>query len=247
MKKQASINPLPSLTKYIAQTGVCSRRKAVDLILERSVLVNNSIMTEAGYRVQPTDTVVVKGEPVRLPKKVYILLNKPKDYITTLADEKGRKIVTDLLTPHVRERVYPVGRLDRSTTGVLLLTNDGELTQKLSHPRYEIAKVYHIALNSSLTHQDFMAIKEGVRLYDGLVTVDYIEYMQKKCEIIIEIHSGKNRIIRRLFEHFGYQVKKLDRVQYAGLTKTGITVGNWRFLTASEVHALKNPNHIKIV
>jgi 23S rRNA pseudouridine2605 synthase len=245
MKKQVAVNPLPSLTKYIAQTGVCSRRKAVDLIQERAVLVNNAVMTEGGYRVKPTDMVVVKGEPIRQPKKVYILLNKPKDYITTLADEKGRKIVTDLLMPHVRERVYPVGRLDRSTTGVLFLTNDGELAQKLSHPRYEIAKLYNITLNSSLTHQDFMAIKEGVRLYDGLVTVDYIEYMHKKCEIILEIHSGKNRVIRRLFEHFGYQVKKLDRVQYASLTKTGLTVGNWRFLTSAEVHALKNPNHQK--
>jgi 23S rRNA pseudouridine2605 synthase len=245
MKKQTAVNPLPSLTKYIAQTGVCSRRKAVDLIQERSVLVNNAVMTEAGYRVKSTDMVVVKGEPVRQPKKVYILLNKPKDYITTLADERGRKIVTDLLMPHVRERVYPVGRLDRSTTGVLFLTNDGELAQKLSHPRYEIAKVYHITLNNSLTHQDFMAIKEGVRLYDGLVTVDYIEYMHKKSDIIIEIHTGKNRIIRRLFEHLGYQVKKLDRVQYAGLTKTGLTVGNWRFLSPAEVHALKNPMHKK--
>ncbi|HTM06429.1 MAG TPA: pseudouridine synthase [Patescibacteria group bacterium] len=245
MKKQSSVNPLPSLTKYIAQAGICSRRKAVQLIQDRSVLVNNSMVTEGGYRVKSTDMVVVKGEPIRQPKKVYILLNKPKDYITTSADEKGRKIVTDLVAPHISERVYPVGRLDRSTTGLLFLTNDGELAQRLSHPRYKIAKVYHITLNASLTHQDFTAIKEGVQLYDGLVTVDYIEYMHKKCDIIIEIHSGKNRVIRRLFEHFGYQVKKLDRIQYAGLTKTGLTVGNWRFLTASEVHALKNPNTLK--
>jgi len=245
MKKQPSVNPLPSLTKYIAQAGICSRRKAVQLIQDRSVLVNNNMVTEGGYRVKSTDKVVVKGEPISQPKKVYILLNKPKDYITTSADEKGRKIVTDLLTPHISERVYSVGRLDRSTTGVLFLTNDGELAQRLSHPRYKIPKVYHITLDASLTHQDFMAIKEGVRLYDGLVTVDYIEYMHKKCDVIIEIHSGKNRVIRRLFEHFGYQVKKLDRVQYAGLTKTGLTVGNWRFLTASEVHVLKNPNTLK--
>lgn len=241
MKKQSFINPLPSLTKYIAQAGVCSRRKALDLIENRVVLVNNIVATEAGYRVKPTDLVLVKGEIVRMPKKVYVLVNKPKDYITTLADEKGRKIVTDLLWPHIQERVYPVGRLDRSTTGVLLLTNDGELAQKLSHPRYEVAKVYHITLDSSLKHQDYIAIKEGVRLYDGMVHVDYIEYMQKKSEIMIEIHNGKNRIIRRLFEHFGYQVKKLDRVQYAGLTKSGLTVGNWRYLTSAEVSVLQKP------
>lgn len=241
MKKQSFINPLPSLTKYIAQAGVCSRRKALDLIESRVVLVNNIVATEAGYRVKPTDLVLVKGEIVRMPKKVYVLVNKPKDYITTLADEKGRKIVTDLLWPHIQERVYPVGRLDRSTTGVLLLTNDGELAQKLSHPRYEVAKVYHITLDSSLKHQDYIAIKEGVRLYDGMVHVDYIEYMQKKSEIMIEIHNGKNRIIRRLFEHFGYQVKKLDRVQYAGLTKSGLTVGNWRYLTSAEVSVLQKP------
>lgn len=241
MKKQSFINPLPSLTKYIAQAGVCSRRKALDLIENRVVLVNNIVATEAGYRVKPTDLVLVKGEIVRMPKKVYVLVNKPKDYITTLADEKGRKIVTDLLWPHIQERVYPVGRLDRSTTGVLLLTNDGELAQKLSHPRYEVAKVYHITLDSCLKHQDYIAIKEGVRLYDGMVHVDYIEYMQKKSEIMIEIHNGKNRIIRRLFEHFGYQVKKLDRVQYAGLTKSGLTVGSWRYLTSAEVSVLQKP------
>ncbi|RTL04312.1 rRNA pseudouridine synthase [Candidatus Dependentiae bacterium] len=243
MKKQSCINPLPSLTKYIAQSGICSRRRAVELVQERVVLVNNAITIEPGYRVQPTDVVLVKGEIVHAPKKVYVLLNKPKDYITTLADEKGRKMVTDLLWPQVKERIYPVGRLDRSTTGVLLLTNDGELTQKLSHPRYEVPKVYHVSLDGSLKHQDYMAIKEGVRLYDGLVQVDYIEYLQKKSDIMIEIHNGKNRIIRRLFEHLGYQVKKLDRVQYAGLTKSGLTVGNWRFLSSAEVSALQKMNH----
>lgn len=243
MKHKNNPNPLPSLTKYIANTGACSRRKAVELIEEGFVLVNNAIIREGGYRVQSIDVVVVKGEPIQTPKKVYVLLNKPKDYITTLADEKGRKMVTDLLWPHVKERIYPVGRLDRSTTGVLLLTNDGELTQKLSHPRYEVAKVYHVCLDSSLKHQDYVAIKEGVRLYDGLVQVDYIEYLQKKSDIMIEIHNGKNRIIRRLFEHLGYQVKKLDRVQYAGLTKSGLTVGNWRYLTALEVNALQKMHH----
>lgn len=245
MKKQSCINPLPSLTKYIAQSGVCSRRRAVDLIQDRVVLVNNTIVTEPGYRVQPTDMVLVKGELVSAPKKVYVLLNKPKDYITTLADEKGRKMVTDLLWPHVKERIYPVGRLDRSTTGVLLLTNDGDLAQKLSHPRYEVAKVYHVCLDGSLKHQDYVAIKEGIRLYDGLVQVDYIEYLQKKSDIMIEIHNGKNRIIRRLFEHLGYQVKKLDRVQYAGLTKSGLTVGNWRYLTSLEISALQKMHYNK--
>jgi 23S rRNA pseudouridine2605 synthase len=244
MKKEKVINPLPSLTKYIAQSGVCSRRRATELVEAHKVLVNHQLALEPGYRVKPTDTVVVQGEPIQKQRKVYILINKPKDYITTTSDEKGRRCVTDLVTPFVSERLYPVGRLDRTTTGLLLMTNDGELAQKLSHPKYEVAKVYHVTLQNSLAQQHLMEIKAGLELEDGLVHVDFVDYLEKKSSIVIQLHSGKNRIVRRLFEHFGYIVKKLDRVGYAGLTKTGLTVGKWRALTAAEVHALKHPNHI---
>ncbi len=229
------------LNKYVAHCGISSRREAVDLIKEGKITVNGEVMLQPGYKVEPTDKIEYGGKVISSQKNlVYILLNKPKNYITTTEDPQERKTVMELIADAGDERVYPVGRLDRNTTGLLLLTNDGELAQKLSHPKYNIKKLYQVTLDKPLTKLDFEKIMEGgLTLEDGEVKVDAMAYVDKKNEIGIEIHSGRNRIVRRIFEHLGYQVDKLDRVMYAGLTKKNIPRGKWRFLNEQEVINLK--------
>ena len=230
------------LNKYMAHCGISSRRDAAEIVKLGKVKVNGELITEPGHKVSAKDEVKVNGKkifPVR--NLVYILLNKPKDYITTSSDPQGRKTVLDLIRRATTERVYPVGRLDRNTSGLLLLTNDGELSQKLTHPSYEIRKVYHITLDRPLEIKDFDHILKGVTLEDGIVSVDSLAYADSKdkTQIGIEIHSGRNRIVRRIFEHLGYNVKNLDRVIFAGLTKKNIERGKWRFLTEKEIRDLK--------
>lgn len=230
------------LNKYIAHSGICSRRDAVDIIKSGKVKVNNEIITEPGYKISSGDFVIVNGKKITPVKNlVYILMNKPKDYITTTEDERGRKTVLDLIKNATKEKVYPVGRLDRNTSGVLLLTNDGDLTQKLTHPSNEIKKVYAVTLDQPLAKDHFNEILKGVPLADGVATVDSLAYtdVKDKTQIGIEIHSGRNRIVRRIFEHYGYDVKNLDRVIFAGLTKKNVERGKWRFLTEKEVRDLK--------
>jgi 23S rRNA pseudouridine2605 synthase len=206
------------------------------------VKVNGEVIAEPGYKVSIKDTVIVNGKKIQPVKDlVYILLNKPKDYITTTEDEKGRKTVLDIIINATPVKVYPVGRLDRNTSGVLLLTNDGDLTQKLTHPSNEIKKVYAVTLDKPLTKAHFEAILKGVPLEDGVANVDVLAYTDNadKTQIGVELHSGRNRIVRRIFEHFGYDVKNLDRVVFAGLTKKNVERGKWRFLTEKEVRDLK--------
>lgn len=230
------------LNKYIADAGICSRRNADIYISAGNVTVNGEVMTTLGYRVQPTDEVRFDGKLLSSEKKEYILLNKPKGFITTTNDEKGRKTVMDLVANATNVRILPVGRLDRATTGLLLLTNDGELTKKLTHPTYGVRKIYHVVLDRKLEYKDFMAIQDGLELEDGFIQVDEISYVndKPKNELGIKIHSGRNRIVRRIFEHLGYQVEKLDRVVFAGLTKKDLPRGHWRFLTPQEVINLRN-------
>lgn len=230
------------LNKYIAHSGVCSRRDAVDVIKSGKVKVNNAVVTEPGYKISIGDIVIVGGKKVTPVKNlVYILMNKPKDYITTTEDEKGRKTVLDLIKNATKEKIYPVGRLDRNTSGVLLLTNDGDLTQKLTHPSNEIKKVYAVTLDKPLSKAHFDEILAGVPLEDGVANIDSLAYtdIKDKTQIGIEIHSGRNRIVRRIFEHYGYDVKNLDRVIFAGLTKKNVDRGKWRFLSEKEVRDLK--------
>lgn len=230
------------LNKYIAHSGVCSRRDAVDIIKSGKVKVNNVVVTEPGYKISTGDVVIAGGKKITPVKNlVYILMNKPKDYITTTEDEKGRKTVLDLLKNATKEKIYPVGRLDRNTSGVLLLTNDGDLTQKLTHPSNEIKKVYAVTLDKPLSKAHFDEILVGVPLEDGIANVDSLAYtdIKDKTQIGIEIHSGRNRIVRRIFEHYGYDVKNLDRVIFAGLTKKNVERGKWRFLSEKEVRDLK--------
>ncbi len=238
------------LNKYLAHAGVASRRSADELIREGRVTVNGVVITEMGYKVKLKDKVEFDKKPLSLEKKYYLLLNKPKDYITTLKDEKERKTVMELLRGAYEQiksvhkpRLYPVGRLDRNTTGVLLITNDGELAQKLTHPSTEVKKVYHVILDKKLRTEDFNKIAEGgVVLEDGIAEVDEIAYPnpKNKAEVGIEIHTGKNRFIRRLFETLGYEVEKLDRVFFAGLTKKDVPRGRWKFLSEEEVRLLKH-------
>jgi len=230
------------LNKYIAHSGVCSRRDAVDVIKAGKVKVNNAVVTEPGLKISNGDVVIVNGKKITPVKNlVYILINKPKDYITTTEDEKGRKTVLDLIKNATKEKIYPVGRLDRNTSGVLLLTNDGDLTQKLTHPSNEIKKVYAVTLDKPLAKTHFDEILKGVPLEDGVANVDSLAYtdVKDKTQIGIEIHSGRNRIVRRIFEHYGYDVKNLDRVIFAGLTKKNVERGKWRFLSEKEVRDLK--------
>ena len=221
------------LNKYIADAGICSRRNADMYISAGNVTVNGEVMTTLGYRVKPTDEVRFDGKLLSSEKKEYILLNKPKGLITTTNDEKGRKTVMDLVANATNVRILPVGRLDRATTGLLLLTNDGELTKKLTHPTHGVRKIYHVILDRKLDYKDFMKVQDGLELEDGLIEVDEISYVNNKPknEIGIKIHSGRNRIVRRIFEHLGYQVEKLDRVVFAGLTKKDLPRGHWRRLT----------------
>ena len=230
------------LNKYIANAGICSRREADKLIESGAVTVNGKIISELGYKVDPTDIVSYGGTPIKKEKNVYVLLNKPKDYITTSDDPEGRKTVMELVKNAGRERIFPVGRLDRNTTGLLLLTNDGDVAAKLTHPKYQVRKVYHVHLDKNLKRDDLNKIAEGIELEDGPIKVDAIEYVgdgDDKKEIGIELHSGKNRIVRRIFETIGYEVLRLDRVIFAGLTKKDLQRGRWRFLTEKEISYLK--------
>lgn len=234
---------LMPLNKYISHSGVAARREAADMVKQGLVKVNGETVNEPGYKVSPKDEVKVNGKKIFLAKNlVYILLNKPKDYITTTDDPQGRKTVLDIIARATTERVYPVGRLDRNTSGVLVLTNDGELAQKLTHPSNEVKKVYHVTLNKPLDKKDFEQILKGVTLEDGPAQVDVLAYadMKDKTQVGVEIHSGRNRIVRRIFEKMGYDVRNLDRVVFAGLTKKNVDRGKWRFLTEKEVRDLKH-------
>ena len=229
------------LNKFLANAGVCSRRDADKYIQAGVVTVNGEIVTELGTKVKRSDEVRFHNEPVSPEKKVYILLNKPKDYVTTSDDPQKRKTVMELVRNACKERIYPVGRLDRNTTGVLLLTNDGELASKLTHPKFMKKKVYHVYLDRNVTAADMRQIADGITLDDGEIHADAIEYASAvdKKQVGIEIHSGKNRIVRRIFEALGYHVIKLDRVYFAGLTKKNLRRGQWRYLTQEEVNVLK--------
>ena len=241
--KEENIDPNEPLrlNKYLANAGVCSRREADEYIQAGVVTVNGKVVTELGTKVLRSDEVKFHDQPVTIEKKVYVLLNKPKDYVTTSDDPQQRKTVMDLVKNACPERIYPVGRLDRNTTGVLLLTNDGDLASKLTHPKFLKKKVYHVFLDKPVTAFDIQKISEGVELEDGEVHADAIDYASDtdKSQVGIEIHSGKNRIVRRIFESLGYRVVKLDRVQFAGLTKKGLRRGDWRFLTEKEVEMLR--------
>ena len=229
------------LNKFLANAGVCSRREADDFIQAGVVTVNGEVVKELGTKVMRTDTVKFHDQPVTMEKKVYVLLNKPKDTVTTSDDPQNRKTVMELVKDACPERIYPVGRLDRNTTGVLLLTNDGELASKLTHPRFLKKKVYHVTLDKNVTAHDLHQIAEGITLEDGDIKADAIDYAHEtdKSQVGIEIHSGRNRIVRRIFESLGYRVIKLDRVQFAGLTKKNVRRGDWRFLTEKEVDMLR--------
>ncbi|MCI6144693.1 MAG: pseudouridine synthase [Alloprevotella sp.] len=228
------------LNRFLANSGICSRREADKYIASGVVTVNGEVVTELGTKVLRTDTVLFHDQAVKMEKKVYVLLNKPKGYVTTSDDPQNRRTVMDLVTDACRERIYPVGRLDRNTTGVLLLTNDGEIASKLTHPKFLKKKIYHVTLDKAVTAADLRQIAEGINLEDGEVKADAIEYASpdSKKEVGIEIHSGKNRIVRRIFEHLGYNVVKLDRVYFAGLTKKNVKRGDWRYLTEAEVNML---------
>jgi len=240
--KNADLMPL---NKYVAHSGVCSRRDAAEMIRKGEVKVNDVVVTEPGTKVSQKDSITIKGKKLTPSKNlVYILLNKPKDYITTLDDPEGRKTVLDLIKRATDERVYPVGRLDRNTSGVLLITNDGDLAQTLSHPKNLIKKIYEVRLDKQLTKGDFDKLLHGIELEDGFIVPDALGYTDPKDKTIIgiEIHSGRNRIVRRIFENLGYDVRNLDRVTYAGLTKKNVQRGKWRFLTEKEVRILRHFN-----
>lgn len=241
--KPAKDDGLIRLNRYIANAGICSRRKADELIEAGVVSVNGEIVSELGYKVDPAkDVIRYNGETLKREKMTYVLLNKPKDYITTTDDPQERRTVMQLVEKASKERIYPVGRLDRNTTGLILMTNDGDLAEKLSHPRNNVTKIYQVELNKNLTQGDFNKIQYGLELEDGLIKPDVVSYVQggSKREIGIQIHSGKNRIVRRIFEHLGYEVVKLDRVIYANLTKKDLPRGRWRYLEEKEIIQLKH-------
>jgi 23S rRNA pseudouridine2605 synthase len=229
------------LNKYIAASGICSRREADELITAGLITVNGKKVTELGSKVRPDDDVRYNGERLHTERKVYLLLNKPKDYVTTTDDPRERKTVMLLVRNACKERIYPVGRLDRNTTGVLLFTNDGELAKKMTHPSHNKKKIYHVFLNKNLSGNDLKKLATGITLEDGFIQPDALSYVssENKREIGLEIHSGKNRIVRRMFESLGYRVDKLDRVYFAGLTKKNLPRGKWRFLSEREVNSLK--------
>ncbi|MGB0891435.1 MAG: pseudouridine synthase [Flavobacteriaceae bacterium] len=229
------------LNKYISNSGICSRREADTYIEQGSVSVNGKLITEMGYKVQPTDVVRFDGTTISPEQKKYVLLNKPKNYITTMDDDRGRKTVMELVENAAKERIYPVGRLDRNTTGLLLFTNDGELAKKLTHPKHNVRKLYHASLNKKFEMRDLQKLKDDNIVIEGKkVFIDAASYVEgeRKTEVGIEIHSGRNRIVRKIFEHLGYNVVKLDRVIFAGLTKKNLPRGRWRELTAQEVGVL---------
>lgn len=228
------------LNRYVANAGICSRREADVLIATGVVSVNGKIITEMGYKVNPGDVVNYGGVPIKNETKKYLLLNKPKDYITTMDDPEERRTVLELVKKACKERLYPVGRLDRNTTGVLLFTNDGDMTAKLTHPKFDVRKVYHVTLNKKMAPEDYKMLNEGFELPDGFIKPDATDFVGAgRYELGVEIHSGRNRIVRRMFEHLGYEVIKLDRVAFAGLTKKDLPRGKYRFLTEKEVSFLK--------
>ena len=229
------------LNRFLANAGVCSRREADTYIQAGVVSVNGQVVTELGTKVLRSDSVMFHDQAVSMEKKVYVLLNKPKDCVTTSDDPKNRKTVMDIVKDACRERIYPVGRLDRNTTGVLLLTNDGELASKLTHPQYKKKKIYHVHCDHNVSPEDIRRIADGIMLDDGEIHADAIDYASPtdRRQVGIEIHSGRNRIVRRIFEHLGYRVTKLDRVYFAGLTKKNVRRGDWRFLTEREVSMLQ--------
>lgn len=242
--KKKSEEPAPTeirLNKYIANSGVCSRREADQLIADGKIKVNGEVVREMGYKVNRGDKILYEGKVLKTEKLQYVLLNKPNDFITTMSDPHGRNTVMSLVKSACEERIYPVGRLDRNTTGLLLFTNDGELAKKLTHPSYRIKKIYQVTLDKPITNQDFDEILKGVSLEDGLAIPDELAIVSDDRQVLgIEIHIGRNRIVRRIFEHFGYQVVKLDRVMFGSLTKKNLPRGKFRHLTPKEVIQLKN-------
>lgn len=245
--KRESKEPMPKfseeirLNKFLSNAGICSRREADVLIATGVVSINDKIVTELGYKIKPGDVVKYDGETINAEKKRYVLLNKPKDYITTMDDPWGRKTVMGLVIKACKERVYPVGRLDKDTTGLLLFTNDGDMAKKLTHPKYKAAKMYHVTTNKPVSVEDIEKIRAGLTLKDGEIKVDQIEYVEGKTsrEVGLKIHSSKNRIVNRVFEHLGYEIYRLDRVQFANLTKKDLPRGFFRHLTEQEVAFLK--------
>lgn len=235
MKKETS------LSKFLATAGIASRRKVVDLIKNGEITVNHHVITEPGYKLAAQDTIKYQDKVITTSKKIYILLNKPRNYITTVKDEHDRKTVLDLIEIPTKVRLYPVGRLDRNTTGLILLTNDGELAQKLAHPKHVTPKAYRITLTRPFDALSLDKLNFGINLTDGFIKPDrlYLVPGSKKTQVIIEIHSGKNRIIRRIFEKLGYEIYQLDRFKYAGLTKKNLLIGKWRHLTPKEIETLK--------
>ncbi|MGB0403982.1 MAG: pseudouridine synthase [Salibacteraceae bacterium] len=230
------------LNKYVASSGVCSRREADNLIAQGMISVNGKVVTAMGTKIKPNDEVLYGGEKLQFEKYIYLLMNKPKGIITTADDPQGRPTVIDIVASTVRERVYPVGRLDRPTTGLLMLTNDGDLAKRLTHPKHGVTKIYHVTLNKAVTKADIQKMLKGIELEDGMSKADNVSYVgdgENKKEIGIELHSGKNRIIRRMMESLGYNVVKLDRVAFAGLTKKNLPRGKWRSLNEKEVGILK--------
>ena len=246
-QNKSTADDLIRLNKYIASAGECSRRQADELIAKGQVKVNGKVVVEMGHRVNRTDKVELNGKVLRSEKLVYVLLNKPKDAITTTEDTHGRRTVMDVLKWDGRERLFPVGRLDRNTTGVLLLTNDGQLSQELTHPKYEVRKTYKATLNKVINKTDLDKLLEGVELDDGIAKADEVAYVDPsdKRQIGIELHSGKNRVVRRMFEAIGYEVTALDRVLFGELNKEGITRGKWRFLKEYEIRKLKKGSRKK--
>ncbi len=240
VKRPARGDEMIRLNKFIANSGVCSRRDADRLIADREISVDGKIVTDLGTKVSTTAEVKYKGRLLNPEKKVYILLNKPAGYVSTMEDPHAKKIVTDLIKNACNERVYPVGRLDRDTTGVLLFTNDGELTKKLTHPSHGKKKIYHVHLNRPITRNDMIKLTEGIDIGE-IVAADAVAYPdpEDKTQLGLEIHSGQNRVVRNMFEALGYKIKKLDRVYFAGLTKKNLTRGKWRFLTEKEINILK--------
>lgn len=239
--EQPAAEGLIRLNKYISNSGVCSRRDADKIIADGLITVNGKVITELGFKVSLDDDVQYEGKRLNPERKVYLLLNKPRGFVTTLDDPHAERTVMQLVENACKERIYPVGRLDMQTTGLLLFTNDGELAKKLTHPSYEKKKVYHVQLDKDLEPEDLLKIKQGVELEDGFISADEIELIDfnDKRQVGIEIHSGKNRIVRRIFNHLGYNVEKLDRVMFAGLTKKDLPRGRYRFLTPQEVSFLK--------
>jgi 23S rRNA pseudouridine2605 synthase len=244
MKNKNTVSLLPEqirLNRFISNSGLCSRRDADEHIKNGFISVNGKIVTDLATKVSPKDDVRYRNKKLTAEKKVYILMNKPKDYVTTVEDPHAEKTVLDLLGDKLKERVYPVGRLDKATTGVLLLTNDGELTGKLTHPKYKRRKIYHVFLDKAVAKTDLVKLTEGIDLDGDTIIADAVSYadIEDKSQIGIELHSGQNRVVRRIFEKLGYSIKKLDRVYFAGLTKKNVPRGKWRFLSEKEIVMLK--------